>query len=55
MDFQSQPADPERVITLLDKADEAISSDPWPRCMAQPSIRGACGFVLTGYSEVILW
>jgi hypothetical protein len=48
MDFQSQPADTERVITLLDKAGEAILSDPWPQYMAQLSIRGACGFVLTG-------
>jgi len=31
MEFQSQPADTERVITLLDKADEAILSGPWPQ------------------------
>src|ERR1017187_9173701 len=46
MEFQSQTADTERVITLLDKADGAILSGPWPQYMAQCSVRGACGFVL---------
>jgi len=48
MESQSQTADTERVITLLDKADDAILSGPWPQYMAQCSVRGACGFVLTG-------
>src|ERR1700728_2606340 len=52
MDFQSQPADTERVVTFLDKAVEAILSDPWPQYMAQLSIRGACGFVLVGKADI---
>jgi hypothetical protein len=52
MDFQSQPGDTEGVITLPDKADEAILSDPWPQDMAQPSIRGAGGFVLVAYPYI---
>jgi hypothetical protein len=35
MEFQSQTADTERVVTLLDKAGEAISSGPWPQYMPQ--------------------
>jgi hypothetical protein len=35
MEFQSQTADNERVVTLLDKAGEAISSGPWPQYMPQ--------------------
>jgi hypothetical protein len=54
MEFQSQTSDNERVTTLLDKADEAILSGPWPQYMAQRSVRGACGFVLVGYSETAL-
>ena len=53
MEFQSQAADHERVITLLDKVDEAILSGPWPQYLAQCSVRGACGFVLAGYWEAI--
>jgi len=55
MEFQSQTADTERVITLLDKADDAILSGPWPQYMAQCSVRGACGFVLVVYLVVTLW
>jgi hypothetical protein len=35
MEFQSQTANNERVVTLLDKAGEAISSGPWPQYMPQ--------------------
>jgi hypothetical protein len=48
MEFQSQTADNERVVTLHDKADEEFLSGPWPQYMAKCSVRGACGFVLTG-------
>ena len=37
MEFQSQTADNERVITLPDKADEAILSGPWPSIWRNPA------------------
>src|SRR5580700_9341757 len=52
MEFESQTADNERVITLLHKADDAILSGPWPQSMARRSVRGACGFVLAGYPDI---
>ena len=49
MEFQSQTADTERVITLPGKDDDAILSGPWLQYMAKCSVRGARGFVLAGY------
>ena len=52
MEFQSQTADNERVVTLPDKADEEILSGPWPQYMAKCSVRGACGFVLVAHADI---
>jgi len=50
MDFQSQPTDNSVVMAWCRKADIAIYPGPYILSMAQYSGRGACGFVLTGYS-----
>ena len=52
MDFQSQPTEISVVRAWWCKADIAISPDPYILSMAQCSGRGACGFVLVGYTEV---
>jgi hypothetical protein len=49
MDFQSQTADNQSFGTLRCKTEMAILSGPCGSSMAQSSVRGACGFVLTAH------
>jgi hypothetical protein len=52
MDFERDPADNKRVGTLQRKDAMANLFAPRSLSMAQFSVRGACGFVLTANAEV---
>jgi len=54
MEIQSKLACNQQVSQGTTIAEETHSSNPYTSSMAQPSVRGACGFVLTGYTDITL-